>query len=86
MAEAQQWAVQADWIGEAEAAVALEAGQALAICRGKLPQYVMIAMGVGWLAGWLATDCLFNNSGAATKSCVVSTTNSNSVRSIKTAD
>ena len=33
----------------------------------------------------LATDCLFKNSGAATKSCVVSTTNSNSIRSIKTA-
>ena len=39
----------------------------------------------GWLAGWLATDCLFKNSGAATKSRVVSTTNSNSMRSIKTA-
>ena len=37
------------------------------------------------LAGWLATDCLFKNSGAATKSRVVSTTNSNSIRSIKTA-
>ena len=36
-------------------------------------------------AGWLATDCLFKNSGAATKSRVVSTTNSNSMRSIKTA-
>ena len=33
----------------------------------------------------LATDCLFKNSGAATKSRVVSTTNSNSMRSIKTA-
>ena len=38
------------------------------------------------LAGWLATDCLFKNSGAATKSHVVSTTkSSNSMRSIKTA-
>ena len=37
------------------------------------------------LAGWLAADCLFKNSGAATKSRVVSTANSNSVRSIKTA-
>ena len=37
-------------------------------------------------AGWLATDCLFKNSGAAINlSCVVSTTNSNSMRSIKTA-
>ena len=35
--------------------------------------------------GRLATDCLFKNSGAATKSRVVSTTNSNSMRSIKTA-
>ena len=48
-------------------------------------------LGVVWtnacqqLAGWLATDCLFKNSGAATKSRVVSTTNSNSMRSIKTA-
>ena len=33
-------------------------------------------------AGWLATDCLFKNGGAATKSCMVSTTNSNSIRSI----
>jgi hypothetical protein len=33
----------------------------------------------------LATDCLFKNSGAANKSRVVSTTNSNSMRSIKTA-
>ena len=41
----------------------------------------------GWLAGagWLATNCLFKNSGAATKSRVESTTNSNSIRSIKTA-
>ena len=39
----------------------------------------------GWLAGWLATGCLFKNGGAATKSRVVSTTNSNSIRSIKTA-
>ena len=37
------------------------------------------------LAGWLATGCLFKNGGAATKSHVVSTTNSNSIRSIKTA-
>ena len=43
------------------------------------------ALEAGWLAGWLATDCLFKNSGAATKSRVVSTTNSNSMRSIKTA-
>ena len=37
------------------------------------------------LAGWLATDCLFKNCGAATKSRVVSTTNRNSIPSIKTA-
>ena len=37
------------------------------------------------MAGWLATDCLFKNGGSATKSRVVSTTNSNSIRSIKTA-
>ena len=34
---------------------------------------------------WLATGCLFKNSGAATQSRAVSTTNSNSIRSIKTA-
>ena len=41
----------------------------------------------GWLAGWLATGWLFKNryGGAATKSRVVSTTNSNAIRSIKTA-
>ena len=32
--------------------------------------------------GWLATGCLFKNSGAATKSRMVSTTNGNSMRSI----
>ena len=41
----------------------------------------------GWLAGcqWLATGCLFKNGGAATENRVVSTTNINSIRSIKTA-
>ena len=39
-------------------------------------------LGAGWLAG---TGCLFKNGGAATKSRVVSTTNSTSIRSIKTA-
>ena len=34
---------------------------------------------------WLATGCLLKHGGAATKSCVVSTTNSNSIRSVKTA-
>ena len=35
-------------IGKAEAAVTLEAWQALAICRGTNPQHIMIEMGVGW--------------------------------------
>ena len=47
--------------------------------------FALMARKRRWLAGWLATDCLFKNSGAATKSRVVSTTNSNSMRSIKTA-
>ena len=38
-----------------------------------------------WVVMRLAIGCLFKNGGAATKSRVVSTTNSNSIRSIKTA-
>ena len=37
------------------------------------------------LAGWLATGRLFKNGGAAIKSRVVSTTNSNTMCSVKTA-
>ena len=48
-----------------------------------LSQADEVALRFGY--SWLATDCLFKNSGAAIKSRVVSTTNSNSIRSIKTA-
>ena len=48
VADAQQWAVKAGWIGEKAAAVTLEAWQALAIRRAKKPQYIVIEMGVGW--------------------------------------
>ena len=51
VAEAQQWAVWAGWIGQAEAAVTLAAWQKLAIRRGKKSQYVMIEIGVGWAGG-----------------------------------
>ena len=48
VAEAQQWAVKAGWIGEKEAVVTPKACQALAIRRDKKPQYIVIEMGVGW--------------------------------------
>ena len=57
-----------------------------AVAREKVAACAMDAvqstMSTGRFAGWLATGCLFKNCGAATKSRVVSTTNSNSIRSI----
>ena len=48
VAEAQQWAVQAGWIGQAEAEVTLAAWRKVAVLRGEQNQHIMIEMGVGW--------------------------------------
>ena len=60
VADAQQWAVQAGWIGKAEAAVTLKAWQALAIRRGKKSQYIVIEMGVGWAGATEGFHTLFD--------------------------
>jgi hypothetical protein len=48
VAEAQQWAVEAGWIGEAEAGVTLAAWRKVALEREATNQYIMIEMGEGW--------------------------------------
>ena len=48
MAEAQQWAVKAGWVWEAEAEITLAAWRKVAVLREEKNQHIMIEMGVGW--------------------------------------
>ena len=48
VAEAQQWAVKAGWIEQAEAEATLAAWRKVAVLREAQNQHIMIEMGVGW--------------------------------------